>query len=615
MTDTAALPSEAQKQSLLRQALDSMNRNETARADMILTGLLGDFPEEHDALQLMGALRRSQGRNDEAEDFYRRSLAVRPDQPHVNHNLGNLLYVLGRFDEAATQQREAIRQKSNYVEAHLALGLALSMLREHAAAEKSFRDALRIQPNMMFAKQSLAATLNDLDRPKEAETILRQALAIGSRDPRQIAAFEHNLGVSMKKQEKFDAALRLFDSAQAKVPDMHMVDYNRGSTLQQMGRMEEAVLCYRRALARDPLDMKAHRDLNGLLYRLGRDDEFLRSFDEVAPLYPDFGSLPLFKGNFLFMKEDFEGAREQFERAARLLPDHVMPHDGLGMIYARTGDFEAAIAEHEAAVRMEPINANAWRNFAETLIRAGDGKKAVEVAEKAIELEPDNQGALAVWSVALRTIGDSRDEILNDYESFVQVFELPPPDGYTSMEAFNRDLDAYLDRLHRDKRECIDQTLRGGTQTLDALFGKGHDLIDRLQARIDEAVALYISKLKDDGSHPLLRRRNANFKYATSWSSRLHDCGFHTNHVHPKGWISSAYYIAVPDAVADTKAKEGWIQFGVPQFDAGLKDPVRRVEQPATGKLVLFPSYMWHGTVPFHSQQSRTTIAFDVVPR
>ena len=41
------------------------------------------------------------------------------------------------------------------------------------------------------------------------------------------------------------------------------------------------------------------------------------------------------------------------------------------------------------------------------------------------------------------------------------------------MEDFNRELNGYLDRLHVDRRECIDQTLRGGTQTLDNLFGKG----------------------------------------------------------------------------------------------------------------------------------------------
>jgi len=41
---------------------------------------------------------------------------------------------------------------------------------------------------------------------------------------------------------------------------------------------------------------------------------------------------------------------------------------------------------------------------------------------------------------------------------------------------------------------------------------------------------------------------------------------------------------------------------------------VRRVVQPRVGRLVLFPSYMWHGTIPFHAPQHRTTIAFDAIP-
>ena len=118
-----------------------------------------------------------------------------------------------------------------------------------------------------------------------------------------------------------------------------------------------------------------------------------------------------------------------------------------------------------------------------------------------------------------------------------------------------------------------------------------------------------------DESHPLFRRRRNDFQYSASWSSRLRDCGFHTNHVHPKGWISSAYYVALPDAVENEQAKEGWIKFGEPNLPFGVADAVRRAIRPRAGTLVLFPSYMWHGTVPFHSKESRTTIAFDATPR
>jgi hypothetical protein len=59
---------------------------------------------------------------------------------------------------------------------------------------------------------------------------------------------------------------------------------------------------------------------------------------------------------------------------------------------------------------------------------------------------------------------------------------------------------------------------------------------------------------------------------------------------------------------------QGWIKFGQPAVDAPLEQPIRRSIQPVQGRLVLFPSYTWHGTVPFKDKAARTTIAFDVVP-
>jgi hypothetical protein len=209
---------------------------------------------------------------------------------------------------------------------------------------------------------------------------------------------------------------------------------------------------------------------------------------------------------------------------------------------------------------------------------------------------------------------DERDEELNGYDTLVRIFELEPPQGFSGMDDFNAGLDAELNRLHPQNREFLGQSLRGGTQTPDDLFGMQLPLVQKLKQRIDEAVCRYIAGLRDNPAHPFLSRRRENFRYAGAWSSRLRDRGFHVNHIHPMGWISSCYYVAVPPAVGDTATREGWIKFGEPQLELPLKNPIRRAIQPAPGRLVLFPSYLWHGTIPFRDAAARTTIAFDVVP-
>ncbi len=341
----------------------------------------------------------------------------------------------------------------------------------------------------------------------------------------------------------------------------------------------------------------------------------MKSYDEAELVYPGSPVLSLGRGDFFLKTQHYEQAREAYGRVAAQDPEIFMAFDGLALAETYLRNYEAAIAAHETSLRLNPDNPNAWCNYAMTLLGAGEAARAVKACEEALKRDPHHQNSLALLGTAYRMLGDGRDDTLNDYERFVQVFEIDTPQGYPDIENFNHDLNDYLDRLHRDKRECLDQTLRGGTQTLDNIFGAGHTPVEALRARIDEAVAAYIARMKEDAKHPLLGRRAREFQYSGSWSSRLHDCGFHINHVHPKGWISSAYYVALPETVLDADGKQGWIKFGEPGIETPLKDTIRRTIQPGIGRLVLFPSYMWHGTVPFHSQAARTTIAFDVTPR
>jgi hypothetical protein len=116
------------------------------------------------------------------------------------------------------------------------------------------------------------------------------------------------------------------------------------------------------------------------------------------------------------------------------------------------------------------------------------------------------------------------------------------------------------------------------------------------------------------GTDPLRRRNGGRWRFHGSWSVRLRNRGFHMSHVHPRGWISSAFYVELPDIMAEGRTDQGILTFGKPGI---LTTPALEAEysvRPAAGMLVLFPSYFWHGTVPFESPQSRLTVAFDAVP-
>ena len=117
---------------------------------------------------------------------------------------------------------------------------------------------------------------------------------------------------------------------------------------------------------------------------------------------------------------------------------------------------------------------------------------------------------------------------------------------------------------------------------------------------------------RPDPNHPWSGRKTGNYKLTGCWSVKLKANGFHVNHLHPAGWISSAYYVSLPKVVSDAEGQQGWIKFGEPRWPTpGCT--VEKVVQPKAGRLVLFPSYMWHGTIPF-SEGERMTAPFDAVP-
>ena len=129
-----------------------------------------------------------------------------------------------------------------------------------------------------------------------------------------------------------------------------------------------------------------------------------------------------------------------------------------------------------------------------------------------------------------------------------------------------------------------------------------------LARELDRHVAAFARRLQLDLTARALTMTDC-------WVNVMGRGAVHGLHLHPLSTISGTYYVAVPEAAKDESARQGWIKFGEPSLDIALKNPVRRAIQPVPGRLVLFPSYMWHGTVPFRDQAERTTIAFDVVPQ
>jgi tetratricopeptide (TPR) repeat protein len=569
----------------------------------------GKLPANPDLLNIAGTLRMNQGRVGDAAGLFNQAVTAAPRDPIFAFNLGLALSRLGRIEEAETALRTTLKHKPDFVQALFELGALLHRTGRWDEAEKTVRAVLTLTPVLPRADLALAAILVDAGRPMEAETAARKGLAAAA-DPGLKAKLHLQLAQALRRQRKDTEALAALDSAEAIDAALPGLARHRAETLQYLDRFDEAVAIYDKEIERTPTDAGLHLDYNALLYQLGRGGEYLKSYDRG----PESRELLLGKAYLLAREKRHAEAHAIYAQLQAHDPDDRLAAIGVAQVTTAMGRHAEAIALFEAVLARHGKEAKLLSIAAEPALLSGDPQKAAWLCEQGLKTAPNDASCLAMLSIASRMMEDGRDEALNGYDTLVRSFDLDPPEGFSDMARFNAELNASLDRLHPKTREFIDQSLRGGTQTPGHLFPTGLPLLAQLKQRIDAAVARYIAELDENPLHPLLSRRRKDFRYSGSWSSRLHDSGFHVNHFHPDGWISSCYYVSVPDAVKDGATMQGWIKFGEPALDIVLKHPVRRTIQPVPGRLVLFPSYMWHGTVPFHDRAARTTIAFDVVP-
>ncbi|TKD51325.1 tetratricopeptide repeat protein [Sphingomonas baiyangensis] len=585
-----------------QRALELLRAGRADAAEAVLAAM----PDDADTLHLRGLAARQRGDAPAAIAFYRRSLALAPAQPHVRGNLANVLLADGQHGAAIAEYRAALALAPDHGDARVNLGLALLADDDPATALIELEAATAALPQDARAWAGLGRALRAVDRLDEAIAAFARSLAIR---PDHVATL-HNLAAALRMSGDPTRAAALLERCIAldgAAADSH---YLLGNCRQDLGAVDDAAAAYRAAIRAHPTHRAAHDSLNRLLWDHGRTSEYLASYGAALARDPNDAGLLADLGQRLNL-----GGRTADtiallgDAVARGISDSEVRHR-LGQALCAEGRTAEGLAQLDAAA-IHPARLDAAR----ARIAAGDGKGALASLEPVLAACPDDSQAIGYAMLGWRLTGDRRADLF-DGRAQVCDFALEPAPAWGGVAAFNARLETVLARLHRAEQHPLEQTLRGGTQTMGDLFADPAPEIAEIRRLIEAAVARYIADLPDDPDHPLLRRKASGFGFAGSWSVRLAAQGFHLDHVHSEGWISSVYYVALPPSVAARTGDRGWLRLGHSGLLPPGIEPEPLLVRPAVGKLVLFPSYLYHGTIPFDDAgATRTTIAFDIVPQ
>ncbi len=482
----------------------------------------------------------------------------------------------GRLDEAlAVIEPRGKRPEASHAEL-AAWANALKGLGRLDEAMEVYRRAVRGFPSSGIAYHNLAALLCDIGRNAEAEAEARKAFAKGLDAPETWAVLARSL--------------------------------------QGLGRLDEAEAAFRESLRRDPTQAGVHRDFAQLIWtRTENVAAATAALRSAATAFPTDPALIIQLAKALQF-----GGQEETAYAAligaigRVGPGSAELQVAASNLAGAMKETVAALRHAEEAYAVRPDDPSVILALVDAQLGMGRPGPAARLAEALHERLANQQQVLARLATAWRLMDDPRYGRLYDYAAMVRGYTIETPEGWSDLPAYLPDLAAALRAAHRLKGHPYDQSLRGGSQTHTDLTLEENPAIAAFFKAIDAPIRAHMQAL-GEGSDPLRRRNTGRYAVQGAWSVRLRPNGFHVDHVHQLGWLSSAFHVELPPAVQGGE-REGWLKFGEPGIATQPALPPEHFVKPEPGRLVLFPSYMWHGTTPFAGEEDRLTIAFDVVP-
>ena len=590
-----------------------------AEARAQLQAHLAQAPASVQALWLLGGACQESGDLDAARAAFTQLLQLDPRWVPARVALGELLARAGQIDVAERTLRRALDDDPRFARA----ALSLAQLLRHAGRTREtlpITSAARAHSDDPDLLLEHALALRAWQRDAEALTLLQHVAAA---HPRHADA-AHYLALAWHGAGRYEEAI----ASARRALDLGLDDAETWGVLARAlaaaHRFNEAEDVFRSALQRDPDALPLHDDYARLLWlRSGDLAHATAALDAALQRQPDSPALLALKAQLHGSAGDTHGAYALLARAAAL-PGADVQIEVAAATAALKDVPQRALDHARRAVQRAPQLAQ------ETLIQAllvrSEYAEAAALLQRAQAARPNDQQLLALQATLWRVCGDARYRALYDYPSVVHAWTLDTPPGWTSLDAYLDDLRTTLRHLHDLHGHPPDQSLRGGSQTMGDLASHDDPVI---RAFFDHAIVGPLDRhlaWLGRGDDPLRQRNNGRWRVHSAWSVQLRPQGFHVDHVHPDGWLSSACYIdlpdtlgiapvdSAPDAAGDEAQRAGWIRFGAAPLPLTPPLPAEHYVRPEPGLLLLFPSYMWHGTVPFSGTRVRLTIAFDVVP-
>ena len=492
------------------------------------------------------------------------------------------------------------------------------------------------------SQQEIQSVLSLLNAGKLAETE-NLAKKLVERYP-DTFILHHALGVAQDGLSKFVAAIASYTKALALQPNKPELLFNLAIALTNTGKYQEAENSYHKAIKLQPNFFEAYGNLGTVLQKQGRLEEAIASYKSALSINPQDACGYFNLGTALRDHGDLEGSVASYQQALHLFPNYTDAHNNLGESLRDQGNMPAAILSYQMALALNPQHPSANYNMAEFLYLAKRYDEAIPFfaasgledwqarilyclyqAERfdAFKTKLDDLVAhtrhISPFIGTLSTHYAINFGVENSYNFCKNAFDYVYQQSIPTLAELNSQL--LKDLLHDiDNAEIAERKqgmLHYGTQSAGNLF-KRPEASFRVLAELIRQEFINYKNHYAGADCELIQSFPNTLEFTSSWYVKMRRGGHLDPHIHEIGWISGAVYLAMPKN--KQHPHEGCFEYGNHGDHYPIKHPLTPSEfpvalvAPTVGDIVLFPSSLFHRTIPFNSDEERICIAFDLKP-
>jgi len=195
---------------------------------------------------------------------------------------------------------------------------------------------------------------------------------------------------------------------------------NKGLAFYSLGKYQEAIACYDKAMESDPGLAGAPTNKGNVFFSLGKYEEAITYYDKAIEVDPGYALAWNNKGGALSKLGKYEEAITYYDKAIKVDPGYTEAWHNKGVALGNLSRFQEAITCYDKEIELNPRGAEAWFNKGVALGNLSRFQEAITCYDKVIELNPRSSKAWFNKGVTLRNLGRFQ-EAITCYDKSIEI--------------------------------------------------------------------------------------------------------------------------------------------------------------------------------------------------